>query len=112
VFLVGEVDGRAVADASVRRLGAMRVRHVASLGIGVHPAYQGIGLGRAMMEAAVAWAEDVGIERLELSVRGDNHRAIALYEAMGFERESLRPRFVKLKDGTYVDDWVMVRYLG
>jgi putative acetyltransferase len=90
----------------------MRVRHVATLGVGVHPAYQGIGLGRAMMEAAVAWAEDVGVERLELAVRADNDRAIALYESMGFVRESLRKRFVKLVDGTYVDDWVMVRYLG
>ena len=111
VFLVGVVDGRAVADASVHRLGAERVRHVATLGIGVHPEYQGMGLGRAMMDAAIAWAQEGRVERLELAVRGDNGRAIALYEALGFARESVRPRFVKLEDGTYVDDWVMARYL-
>lgn len=111
VFLVGEVEGRVVADATVHRMGARRVHHVAVLGIGVHPSYQGIGLGRAMMDAPVAWAERVGVERLELAVRADNRRAIALYESMGFECESVRKRFVKLDDGTYLDDWVMVRWL-
>jgi RimJ/RimL family protein N-acetyltransferase len=48
------------------------------------------GVGRSLMEAAVAWARDAGVRKLELHVFPWNEPAIRLYEAMGFEREGYR----------------------
>ena len=62
-------------------------------------------------DRAISWSRKVGVERLELSVRADNPRAIGLYEACGFVRESCRPRFVKLPDGAYVDDFTFAMRL-
>lgn len=65
-----------------------------------------------LMGVALVRASEIGIERLQLSMRGDNVRAKALYDSLGFEVESVKTRFVKLPDGTYVDDLTMVRFLA
>jgi len=110
-WLVVEVDGAVVAAGSVRRYGPALIRHVATLELGVHPDFQGFGAGRALTEALIEGAHSLGVERLELSVRADNDRAIGLYRSLGFVRESVRERFVRLEAGRYVDDWSMVRWL-
>ncbi len=48
------------------------------------------GVGRRLMEAAQARAAALGVEGVELTVRGFNREAIAFYEALGFEPELLR----------------------
>lgn len=105
------VEGdRVLGGVSVRRMGPGLLRHVGMLGIGVHPDAQGRGLGTRLMHAAIDGAFAAGIERLELGVRADNPRAIALYERLGFHHEARRVRFVRRPDGTYVDDLSMVRF--
>ncbi len=49
------------------------------------------GLGRALVEAAVASARDRGCRRIELDVNEDNAAALALYEACGFTLEPKPP---------------------
>ena len=56
------------------------------------------GVGRALLEQAVAWAESAGVRKLELHVFPWNEPAIALYESFGFEREGLRKGHY-LRDG-------------
>ncbi len=111
VWLLAELEGRVVAEGSVDRLGPQLVRHVGVLAVGVHPATQGLGIGRAIMDALTERAVRVGVVRLELAVRSDNVRAIALYRSLGFEREAVRKRFLRLVDGSELDDWSMVRFL-
>jgi len=48
-------------------------------------AYQGEGVGPALMDWAVASARATGAERMTLSVYVDNHRAKAFYARYGFE---------------------------
>src|SRR3954462_4157367 len=50
----------------------------------VEEAARGAGLGRAMVAAAVARAEERGCRRIELDTDEDNLAARALYEAAGF----------------------------
>ena len=110
VALVAEVlePGRALAgSATLDRLLPAFLRHVGVAAVGIAPAHQGLGAGRALMEALIAHARATGLERVELYVRTDNPRAIALYRSLGFEHEGTRRRFVRLPDGTYVDDHVM-----
>jgi ribosomal protein S18 acetylase RimI-like enzyme len=46
--------------------------------------FQNLGLGRAMMEQALAWAREAGCPRLLLGVYSRNEAALAFYARMGF----------------------------
>ena len=63
--------------------------HVGVLGIGALPAFRGRGLGAALMHAALQLAQRRGYVRIELTVRPENSRAIALYQKFGFENEGI-----------------------
>ncbi|HZI11869.1 MAG TPA: GNAT family N-acetyltransferase [Myxococcus sp.] len=112
--LVAEREGGGLlGEASVLRIDRRMLRHVGVLGIGVHPAMQGLGVGRVLMEHLLAWVRahrDAGgqrVLRVELQVRADNPRAIALYRSHGFEHEGTRRALVRADDGRLVDDLVM-----
>lgn len=49
---------------------------------------RGEGLGRALLEAAVARARERGCVRIELDVNEENELAVALYESAGFSARS------------------------
>ena len=60
-------------------------RHRARIwGMYVAPEARTRGLGRALLEAAIAEARSVGIEHLELTVAAPQSRARTLYERAGF----------------------------
>lgn len=112
VFVAELIGAMAVAaSAELRQLAPQRCRHVGVLSLGVHPGAQRRGLGRALLEHVIATARSIGLVRLELYVRDDNHRAKALYESVGFARESARARFVRLEDGRHIDDLIMAMFL-
>ena len=52
---------------------------------------RGRGLGRELVEAAIALARERGARRIELDVNESNEAAIALYEACGFALEPKPP---------------------
>jgi RimJ/RimL family protein N-acetyltransferase len=109
-MLVGEVGGAIAGAGTIRRHTPALLRHVAHIGLGIHPAWQGLGLGRALMEGLLAWARagpEGRITRIELSVIADNHRAIALYESLGFRHEGVRRAHIRFPDGRYADDLLM-----
>jgi ribosomal protein S18 acetylase RimI-like enzyme len=66
--------------------------------LGVDPALQGKGFGRAMTQAAEAWLTARGIAKAQLMVRADNDRVRAFYEALGYG-EQQRVLFAKWLDG-------------
>ena len=63
---------------------------MADLGLMVASGYRRMGIGRALLDAAVDWARGAGIRKLELHVFPHNTPAIALYESYGFVREGYR----------------------
>jgi len=72
-------------------------------GIAVDPGRQGRGVGRALIDAAIAEARRRGARRLTLRVFSPNEPARRLYESAGFVVEGvLREEF--FLDGAYVDD--------
>ena len=104
------LDGeRIVGSAGLHSMGSLRRSHVRALGIGIAADWQGRGVGRALMERLLHWADNwAGVLRVELTVHADNDRAIALYRSMGFVEEG-RHRAYALKDGRYVDALFMAR---
>jgi len=85
----GDAAGPVVGWCDIVRAGRPALRHGGALGIGVLPAFRGRGLGAALLRDALALARERGFRRVELVVRADNARALALYERAGFEHEGL-----------------------
>ncbi|MEV0242908.1 GNAT family N-acetyltransferase [Streptomyces sp. NPDC050674] len=87
-------------------------RHVRQIqGLAVAEEARGLGVGRALVGAAVDEARRRGARRITLRVLGHNTPARALYEAQGFAVEGILPEEFLL-DGVYVDDVLMGRSLG
>jgi len=85
-------DGAIVGRLSLSRDTHPASAHVADLGLMVAMDARRQGVGRALLEAAVEWARDASIRKLELHVFPWNEPAIHLYEQFGFEREGYRKR--------------------
>lgn len=79
-------------------------------GLAVAEEARGLGVGRALVRAAVDRARECGARRITLRVLGHNTAARKLYESEGFVVEGVQPEefFV---GGTYVDDVLMGRPL-
>ena len=85
-------------------------RHRGGLGMGLWPAYRRQGLGKRLLEAALAAAREHGLERVDLQVYAKNIAAIRLYEKAGFVVEGTFRQGRKL-DGVYDDVLLMVKFL-
>lgn len=86
-----------------------RLAHIAELGITVHPAQHGQGVGSALLQALLQQVGDyLPYRRLQLKVFSDNAAAIALYEKYGFAREATL-RGDGLRHGSYHDCLLMAR---
>lgn len=79
------VGGKIVGTASVDPIGRrFKNRHRCELGISILCAYWGRGIGRALMEACLECARQMGYVQAELEVVADNTSAIGLYRSLGF----------------------------
>lgn len=103
------VDGVLAGNCQVVRKNKVKNRHRASIGIAIVRKFWGLGIGTALFEEMIAIAEGWGISQLELEVIEGNDRAMALYRKMGFETVSFVPNAIRMPDGSYVKEYLMVR---
>ena len=82
IFIVETETGEAVGCCALAAMddGGMELAKMA-----VQPEYRGRGLSRALMEAVMACARQLGVPRLYLETNSSLKPAISLYEAFGFE---------------------------
>jgi len=99
VYVVRE-EGRIIAEAIVlkRKTPGGEVARLYSFA--VKPGYRGRGLGKRLLLNCLEVLHGEGIQTVYLEVEGDNHRAIALYESLGFRPiRELKGYYPENKDG-------------
>jgi len=109
VMILCEVDGKIAGNCNLSRHNKRKTMHRASIGIALLREFWGQGIGTAMFDEINCLAQSCGIEQLELEVFADNHRAMGLYKKMGFRIAAEHPNAIKRKDGTYVNEYLMVK---
>lgn len=111
LYLVAESDGVIIGQLTLQGGKRRSIRHVATLGITIAADWRGQGVGRRLMEEAIAYARDSSIiKRIELHVFARNQPAIRLYEQCGFVTEGVLRRAV-FRDEQYLDELVMALLL-
>jgi RimJ/RimL family protein N-acetyltransferase len=106
VFVAEAEDGTVVGRLSIARDQHPASRHVADVGLMVAQSHRRRGVGRALLGAAVEWAREQAVRKLELHVFPHNEAAIALYEQFGFVREGYRKQHYRRGD-EFVDAILM-----
>jgi RimJ/RimL family protein N-acetyltransferase len=111
-FLVGEIDGKIIANCSVGIvMNKKRFLHRASMGIAVRQDYWHRGIGKRMMEECIEWCREKGIEQLELEAVTQNERAISMYRSLGFQIQGTKKHAMKYGDGSYADEYFMILFI-
>lgn len=91
--LCAVVGGRIVGTAGFEPVGMReKIRHRADIGISVEKEYWGLGIGKALMTACIDGCRSAGFSQIELQVVADNHRAVHMYESLGFREYGRNPK--------------------
>ncbi|MDZ4233037.1 MAG: GNAT family N-acetyltransferase [Dietzia sp.] len=99
-------SGAYVAVVSSQVVGFVSIydRHgCADLGMFVAHSHRGQGVGRRLLDAAIAWGRAAGCHKIALEVWPHNQAAIRLYQSAGFVIEGRRLRHHRRRDGTLWD---------
>ncbi len=103
--------GSVVAVAGGQVVGMLHVeasRHgFGDVGMLVDRGWRGLGVGSALVQAAISRARDQGLHKLCLEVFAHNTAAIALYRKSGFVEEGRRIRQYRRAIGELWDSVVM-----
>lgn len=93
-YVAARVEDKLVGYAGISRLGRTPPFEYEIHTVGVDPAYQRHGIGRAMMTTLLDGAGADAVVYLE--VRTDNEAAIALYGSLGFVSVGVRKRYYRV----------------
>lgn len=112
VWFVVEVGGKIVGQCSVGRINSLeRYRHRASVAFVILKEYCDLGIGGKMMQECLGWCKENDITQVELDMVASNERAIRMYKNFGFEIIGIMPNSLKYLDGSYADEYLMVKKL-
>ncbi|MDX2972164.1 GNAT family N-acetyltransferase [Kribbella solani] len=103
----GQVERYAGMGMLVSRGSALNAHWRTVLRVMVHPEYQGNGAGRMLMEGLRGSAVDLGLEQLQLTVRG----GLGLenfYGPLGYRVVGAHPRAVRVAPDDYRDEVMLV----
>lgn len=110
VMLVCLVDGKLAGNCQIAWSNGIKTRHRAGVAIALLKEYWNQGIGTGMFRELIRVAEEnPNILQLELEFIEGNVRARALYEKMGFRITGVKPNAVRLKDGTLLNEYSMIR---
>jgi RimJ/RimL family protein N-acetyltransferase len=104
-----EADALVVGALVLRGSSLPTGMHRATLAMGLEVPYRGRGLGRALLQAALDWADGrPELAWIDLRVFAHNAPGLHLYHQFGFTEIGRVPDFIRV-EGQIIDDVVMAR---
>jgi len=110
IMLVAESDEKIIGFLSAYRGHVNRIRHSATIVIGILEGFRGKGIGKTLFEELDQWAINNGISRLGLTVMVNNENAINLYKKTGFKIEGIKEKSCLVNE-VFVDEYYMGKLL-
>ena len=109
--VIAIADDTLIGWCDITGLNRHACNHVGRLGIGIIKEYRGQGIGKELIKSALSLAKKKGLTRIELTVREDNLKAIALYQNIGFVVEGKLINSLRV-DGEYKNQIAMALLFG
>jgi len=110
LMLVCFVDGKLAGNCYISWPNRIKTGHRANVAIALLKEFWGQGIGTKFFQEMIRVAEEnPNLLQMELDFIEGNNRARALYEKMGFRITGYRPNAIRLKDGTLLNEYQMVR---
>ncbi|MNT30698.1 putative ribosomal N-acetyltransferase YdaF [compost metagenome] len=113
VAIAAEYNGEIIGMIDFHgRTNRKRLNHAGAFGMAVYPKFSGDGVGALLISSLLEWAQShPSLRKVGLAVFSTNEKAIKLYKKMGFLEEGRRIKEVQIKDGTFIDDIIMYKWL-
>lgn len=109
-MLVCLVEGKVAGNCQIEWQNGIKTRHRASVAIALLSEFWNQGIGTRLFQEMIRIAENnTNIIQMELDFVEGNSRARALYEKMGFRITGVKPNAIRLKDGTLLNEYSMIR---
>ncbi|HOQ13531.1 MAG TPA: GNAT family N-acetyltransferase [Bacillota bacterium] len=106
------VDGVIAGVCDIRASTNIKTRHRAAVAIAQRHDFWNLGIGTKMFEELIRIAESLDdVIQMELEVIEGNDRARHLYEKMGFRIAGIHPNAIRLKNGTLLNVYLMIKEL-
>lgn len=106
------VDGRIAGNCEISFRSGVKDRHRATLAIAILKEFWDLGIGTKMFEVLINAARERDcVKQLELDFVEGNDRARHLYEKMGFRITGVKPDAIRLQDGTFANEYMMIKKL-
>ncbi|WP_253701665.1 GNAT family N-acetyltransferase [Bacillus sp. FJAT-27445] len=111
LVIVAESSGMIIGFLDFHNGNRVRNMHQGAFGMSVKREYRNKGIGSALLDALLEWAEgNPSIEKVTLEVFSENVNAIALYKKMGFEMEGIKRKAAKT-DAGYHNLFLMAKFV-
>lgn len=109
-MLVCLVDGKIAGNCQISYSTGIKTKHRARVAIALISEFWNQGIGTRMFQEMIHIAEEwKDVIQMELEFVEGNSRARSLYEKMGFRITGVRPNAIRLKDGTLLNEYMMIR---
>ncbi len=106
------VDGKVVGNCEISFFKGIKTKHRANIGNALISGFWNQGIGTKMFEEMIRLAESrEDVMQIELEFVEGNSRARHLYEKMGFRITGIHPNAIRLKNGTLLNNYIMIKEL-
>ena len=90
LLIVAEAGGQLIGNLTAYGGETRRIRHRATIALGVAKEHWSKGAATAMLDFVLRWSRERKLRRVELTVHTTNVRALAVYRRCGFQVEGVR----------------------